>query len=437
MATARYWRLVGIKTYGSGDLELSGIHLYNAGGRLDETATVTASHTPTGGSLVNLQDDDVDTLCRFDGRTVRSPGFCIQWDMGTAVDVTKINLGSADEQATYTEILALESSTDAATWISGISVNRVLYPGARSWTLVSTSAAADYVWQDFGSQASADATGLIWTSSSYAGSAARASKGVSAGKWYWELKILSMNTSSGFGGNALNFGVWPVSRDMDTYIYETAGVYRSWQAAAPNDVFGFAFNADDGTLAVYRNATLVGSADGQPLSMTEPWAPVIGDDNGSGAFVQANFGLLPFAHTPPTGHIPLVVAEGVAPPLLTTGCVGGQLFASSPTAAQGVHFADCFFDSLAPYRDFEFGGVGRVAGTVKRDAEPDLPLRRRVRLHRERDGLLVREVWSDPVTGAYSFDHIDGTKAYTVVTYDHLHDYRAVIADNITPEPVP
>ena len=91
-------------------------------------------------------------------------------------------------------------------------------------------------------------------------------------------------------------------------------------------------------------------------------------------------------------------------------------------------------DATSPYIDREFGGFGRIAGTVKEDGTPDVPVKRRVRLHREQDGLLVREVWSHPTTGAYSFDHIDTTKRYTVITYDYEHDYRAVIADNITPE---
>lgn len=115
--------------------------------------------------------------------------------------------------------------------------------------------------------------------------------------------------------------------------------------------------------------------------------------------------------------------------------VGSELFAGSAIPlGLSVNYLP---DGVVPYRDFEFGGFGRVAGTVKEDGSPDVPVKRRVRLHREQDGLLVREVWSHPVTGAYSFDYIDATKVYTVITYDYEHDYRAVIADNITPEPMP
>lgn len=83
-------------------------------------------------------------------------------------------------------------------------------------------------------------------------------------------------------------------------------------------------------------------------------------------------------------------------------------------------------------------GIGRIRGTVKRkDTPANAPLRRRVRLIRERDGLKMRETWSDAATGAYQFDYIDELQRWTVITYDHEHNYRAEVADNLTPELMP
>ena len=80
-------------------------------------------------------------------------------------------------------------------------------------------------------------------------------------------------------------------------------------------------------------------------------------------------------------------------------------------------------------------GVGRVHGTVQLKGEPsNTPLKRRVRLIRERDGLQVRETWSDPVTGAYEFNFIDELQTWTVISYDHTRDKRAVIADALVPD---
>lgn len=83
-------------------------------------------------------------------------------------------------------------------------------------------------------------------------------------------------------------------------------------------------------------------------------------------------------------------------------------------------------------------GIGRVRGTVKRKDQPaNVPLKRRVRLVRERDGLVLREAWSDAVTGEYDFQYIDELQTWTVIAYDHEHNFRSVIADNLTPEVTP
>ena len=77
-------------------------------------------------------------------------------------------------------------------------------------------------------------------------------------------------------------------------------------------------------------------------------------------------------------------------------------------------------------------GIGRVRNTVKEKGAPDTPVRRRVRLVRERDGLVVREQWSNPATGAYDFQFVDELQTYTVLSYDHTLNFRAVIADGLT-----
>ena len=85
----------------------------------------------------------------------------------------------------------------------------------------------------------------------------------------------------------------------------------------------------------------------------------------------------------------------------------------------------------------EFGGAGRIAGSVKAMGTPDFPVWRRVRLFDQRDNRLVREVWSNPVTGDYAFEYINPERLYVVIAYDHTGQYNAVISDNLTPEPMP
>lgn len=73
-------------------------------------------------------------------------------------------------------------------------------------------------------------------------------------------------------------------------------------------------------------------------------------------------------------------------------------------------------------------GVGTVSGTTEIKGTPNLPLRARVRLIRERDGLVYRETWSDAATGAYRFDNVDELEVYTVLTYHPTGDYSPVAA---------
>ncbi|MBL0143862.1 MAG: hypothetical protein IPP91_17600 [Betaproteobacteria bacterium] len=83
-------------------------------------------------------------------------------------------------------------------------------------------------------------------------------------------------------------------------------------------------------------------------------------------------------------------------------------------------------------RDVYFGGAGRITGTVKEKGTPDLPVVRRVWLHVLASGIPICETWSAP-DGAYAFDRLDVTQRYFVVAFDHNGNYRAVIADNLTP----
>lgn len=85
----------------------------------------------------------------------------------------------------------------------------------------------------------------------------------------------------------------------------------------------------------------------------------------------------------------------------------------------------------------ELKGRGVISGTVKVFGSPDnVPLGRLVRLHREPDGMFVRATWSDPITGAYTFNGVRPDCKYSVTSFDYQHGYRAVIADNLSATPL-
>jgi hypothetical protein len=103
--------------------------------------------------------------------------------------------------------------------------------------------------------------------------------------------------------------------------------------------------------------------------------------------------------------------------------------AAPAQASQGVM-------GLLQGQDMECGGHGCIYGTVELYAQAgNIPLPRRVRLHRSRDGLLVREMWSD-AQGNYRFEHITDRYKYDVIAWDHEGLQQSVVANDLTPEPM-
>jgi hypothetical protein len=85
-------------------------------------------------------------------------------------------------------------------------------------------------------------------------------------------------------------------------------------------------------------------------------------------------------------------------------------------------------------RDAVHGGAYRVTGTVK--ITPATPAFRKVSLFDSVSRIIIREQWSDPVTGVYAFNNIRaGT--FFVVSVDHTGSYNAVIADRLVAELMP
>lgn len=80
------------------------------------------------------------------------------------------------------------------------------------------------------------------------------------------------------------------------------------------------------------------------------------------------------------------------------------------------------------------GGTGTITGTTKNTGTPNTPVRRRVRLHEQSSGRIVRETWSDATTGAYTFSEVNGSLKYYIVSFDHTGTYNGVIKSDVTPE---
>ena len=455
---ARYWRLVGWSAYSRGDLELGACHLYASGARVDAGAVVTCSHVPAAGSLAAIQDDDPESTCRFAAQAVRSAGFAVRWDFGAPAEVDAVHVGAAGEMGVYAAGFDVQTSDDGATWITRASVGRVIWPGPRQVTAVSLLDP----WRD------------DWVESFETGiPAGFADTLVDGGALTtaWEPGTQSvLATATGY-----NTAWMPVRG----YARRHAGMEFDFEQLADyglNCIVGIVFQGgpvllqamvslSGGEFMLYASGSASTLGTNTLLNSTPFIAPAgrktlrivsVPNQAGGGRVYTVSIGAstLSFAHTHTSADVPLkcgvflrsIQARIHSIRALKPGYLGTDDPPVHASPACGVAVAvTAPVDRLSTAqsralvaRDTEFGGAGRISGTVKRDADPtDVPLHRRVRLHREVDGLMTRETWSDATTGAYRFDGINEAYKYTVITYDHLHDYRAVIADNIAPELLP
>jgi hypothetical protein len=150
----------------------------------------------------------------------------------------------------------------------------------------------------------------------------RATFGLSSGKWYWEVTPTSFTDGGMIGimksSGSLSLGVgqdssgWSYLNGGSKYTGASASSYGA--SYTTNDVIGIAFDADNGTLAFYKNGASQGTAF---TGLTSgPYFPAISDNGGSGttgSVFVANFGQRPFAYTAPSGFKALCTANLPAP----------------------------------------------------------------------------------------------------------------------------
>jgi len=106
----------------------------------------------------------------------------------------------------------------------------------------------------------------------------------------------------------------------------------------------------------------------------------------------------------------------------------------APSAGASASYSGLKLLGVSKTRDYIHGGAGRIDGFVEEKGTPNAPLRRKVRLHRDLDGMMVRETWSDAATGAYEFTDINPAYTYTAIAYDYARNHRAEAADGLVPE---
>ncbi|ASI69912.1 hypothetical protein BA022_15960 [Diaphorobacter nitroreducens] len=461
MAVARYWRIVGIAVRGGGDLELSGLHLYGAAGRLDTVAVLSASIAPTAGQIDALQDGVTTTTCRFPAAAVQSPGFALVWDFaGAPADVTGLRLGSSDVVDTFPAGLLLQSSSDAAVWNTVLVINRqIVWPGPRSMTVTVTDMWVENWFESFDAGIPPGFASVLTDSGALA-VAHDAAKGAVS------LDATGYNTAWMFNLAGPQIGL-RLEFDLEIVVptYNNNPMIGLVLSGGPQLLQNIL--SVGGTAAVsYRSASATDLAlvspplasgampASNPSSGRTQWAfsSAPAPDGLARNYVFAVAGnelVLNHGHTAAT--------TALKPGLFLRSCkvllhsVRGYYLAMAGTEALPVRaferglrrvvqapvgafqLQSVFGTRVA--RDVEFGGAGRIWGTTKTKATPsNLPTKARVVLLHQRSKQLVRETWSDPVTGAFAFEGIDTEQEFLTLAEDAAGAYRPVAANRLVPE---
>ena len=146
--------------------------------------------------------------------------------------------------------------------------------------------------------------GNLKTTSTATNNTSRGTIGMTSGKWYWEVQVVSggnyvvgigtgtfSNSTSAFTAYAGGYGYVDNGNKQNN---GTAVAYGGTMAAG--DIIGVAFDATAGSLTFYKNNTSQGVA---YTGLTNgPYFPAASCQS---SVMVANFGQQPFSYTPPTG----------------------------------------------------------------------------------------------------------------------------------------
>lgn len=461
MAASRYWRLNQVESYLGEGLALSDVALYNGGSRVDGSATLSCTVAQDSGTMWS-------GTVTWSESSVSTPGFAFVWDFGSSTSVDEIRV-TGPTQSSFLHKFTLQTSSDAVTWTDIFSpLPSTKWMGvATAWS--SSLTYADANWADVVVAMPLDDLGMLdakrhitltrnVTSSSsvvkYYGNSANF-----PGTGYLTVESHA-DLAFGTGDVTVEFWLYLSNASATAFLFDMRpqtvnGAYPFVQLSSGSIIFyvnsatrisaahGISSNTwvhiawcrASGTSRLFVGGTQKGSnyADTFDYLQSAVRIGINAYDLSTAGLVGniCDFRITKYARytsgfTPPGAmcadhDTAQLRVQGLVAPVVVGSSVVGDTQITAPAITTAI--------------DREDGGLYRVTGTVKEKANPsNIPLRRKVRLHRENDGRLIRETWSDATTGEYTFNHIRGDAVYFVTTFDHLQTYRAVIADNLTAE---
>lgn len=434
------FRLTGLDTRGA-DLTLSALELHGIGGRLDVGAVITSSHAPIAGNLSALGDGDALTSCTFAAADVASPGFWIGIQVSAAQEVTAVAVQGLAYALTLCELLAggwslvmsIQDTRGLPSMVAPVAVE-ILPLAAGDLTVfggISGAYATKPVVSEVGVKFGSSGTGAVPAFARLTASPAVPWVGMRAKLVFRLTRDSAARKHGGFffpDGSGSAGGYRVVFLD-ETLVFST--YQGGWEinpdtaprVPAPGPLVGEVVTLEvtvgpGGQMTAYKNGHLLGTFSGGDVRFQCVFA---------GVFVYD--GDIEVRRVELSSRLSL---SGPAAPGVVRAVALPHPLAPLPQGLAVLRQAD----ALRAY-DLECGGQGCIYGTVELYAQAgNIPLPRRVRLHRSRDGLLVRETWSD-AQGHYRFDGITDRYKYDVIAWDHEGLQQSVVANDLTPEVMP
>lgn len=465
MATAK-WKFVGFDLAGD-SLTLSELRLWTESGVADTGAVVTSSHAPQEGGLDNLIDGDIGTFCSWPADIVRLPGFWIQLELPEVRAVAAVRMAGPLAAAYPRRIVVVDPSAAAIDLLGdfgGVNVSQQIYLSvdrARQYSVLYLQGSTGFADQasqrsqiaPSGSTVFVDRTQLFngkptlkFGGTDFLLAPASSNFAFGTGDFTVAAWIKNPGTGSRFITNRIDGGLagtWsvvvsPVNLTFTEVVVGEPGLTVPLNIPVDR-FFHVAFTRTAGVLRCFLDGLLVGTA-----------ANSTNFNSSSGQLAVGR--AAPSESGRWTGWVSgLVVCKGLSlwasdftPPEIDLGKVQESIDAfkhqlvtvyEGDVLAQAADFAKAL---VAPVGlDMECGGQGSIYGTVELYAQAgNIPLPRRVRLHRSRDGLLVREAWSS-AQGEYRFDGISQRYTYDVIAWDHEGLQQSVVANDLPPEVLP
>lgn len=460
---SRYWKLADIEYVGA-SLTLSSLWLGYGGTRADVGAAITASSPAVDGAVSFLKDGDVGTTCTFGAAANGS--LSVTWDFSVPVDIDSINL-AGPRRNEWIRSCSVYTSSDGAVW--NLEKHTPVFPWPGLQTLTGFLPMEEWVelWsEDFASGIPGGfATTYVEGGATLGISYNATEQGVEltatgpAAGWLFENNTPKVETrvdldydllvpSYGTARHGVLFYAasrlpYPLS-DI-TYFDYVGGPVVGSGVSSNNFIAQLASTINERSIETGMDDP--GTRSFISASPTGPGTKRTYTIGRAGSLVSFNAGLVDKSTAQRPGVFLQYCKILLRSVKVLVPSPGPRWGSPSPTAVAierkvitGTTPATPLFAlERAGKKTFDVlitgGGTGKIMGTVVRDANPDIPWRRLVRLYREQDGLLVDATWSDEATGKFKFLRVDINYSYTTISYDHTGEFDAVLDSGIKMRP--